>query len=109
MSDLSRKKFLQLAFGGSAAALAAAACKKSPSYYVVANKGLVCTDESGLAPADVQARKARGYVDHAADPKQNCGNCVNFRAVSANNCGACAALKGPINPDGHCSSWTKPA
>lgn len=85
-------------FGG------AAACSKQPA-------ALVCTDTTGLAPADVTVRTTLGYTDVSMEPGKMCSNCQQFVPnATPNTCGSCKILKGPINPKGHCKSWVaKPA
>lgn len=109
MTDIARRTFLRVVFSGAAVAGATAACKSKSSYYVVANKGIVCSDTTGLAADAVAARTQHGYVEHADKPSENCGNCQNFKPGTPNNCGSCTVLKGTINPDGHCSSWARKA
>jgi hypothetical protein len=79
--------------------LLAAACKNEP-------KEIRCDDTTGMAPADIETRKALGYVDKATDPNKQCTNCVQYVAApNATSCGTCKVVKGTINPNGYCKSW----
>jgi hypothetical protein len=81
----------------------AAACSKQPA-------ALVCTDTSGLAPADVTVRTTLGYSDVSMEAGKTCTNCQQFVPAASNACGTCKILKGPINPKGYCKSYVaKPA
>jgi hypothetical protein len=100
--DLLRKS---AAVAGALAVLGgAAACSKQPA-------ALVCTDTSGLAPADLTVRTTLGYSDVSMEAGKLCSNCQQFvPAAAANTCGTCKILKGPINPKGYCKSFVaKPA
>jgi hypothetical protein len=76
-------------------------------------KRLVCTDTSGLAPADLELRMAPtvAYSEPAADPAKPCDRCQQFIAPPAPNaCGTCKVVKGPIHPKGGCKLFVaKPA
>jgi hypothetical protein len=74
-------------------------------------KALMCTDTTGLTPADLQIRETvLAYVDVSAIPGKNCANCQQFIPGPPNACGTCKILKGPINPTGNCKSYlAKPA
>ncbi len=103
---ISRRDLLQrsAAVGALAVFGGAAACSKQPA-------ALVCTDTSGLAPADVTVRTTLGYTDVSVEAGKMCSNCQQFvPAAAANTCGTCKILTGPINPKGYCKSYVaKPA
>lgn len=104
---ISRRDLLQksAAVAGALAVFgSAAACSKQPA-------ALVCTDTSGLAPADVTVRTTLGYTDVSVEAGKMCTNCQQFvPPAAANTCGTCKILKGPINPKGYCKSFVaKPA
>ncbi len=82
-----------------AAALAfAAACKKGPP--------ASCGDKSGLNADDLTARNALAYTDLSTDPAQRCVKCRQYvPGASADSCGTCKVLKGPIHPDGTCRAF----
>jgi hypothetical protein len=105
-SKLSRRQALRQGAGfGALAVFGAAACGKEQP------KVLMCTDTSGLPPADLQIRETvLAYVDVSATPGKTCSNCQQFLPGLPNACGTCKILKGPINPGGNCKSYlAKPA
>jgi hypothetical protein len=82
--------------GGACLALAASAgCKNSsPSS---------CNDTSKLAPDDLTARTAVAYLDKSPEPGKVCLKCIQYIAApSADQCGGCKVIKGPIHPNGWC-------
>lgn len=104
---ISRRDLLQksAAVAGAFAVLGGtAACSKNAP-------ALMCTDTSGLAPADVTVRTTLGYTDVSVEPGKMCEKCQQFLPpAAANTCGNCKILKGPINPKGYCKSFVaKPA
>ncbi|SHK95940.1 high-potential iron-sulfur protein [Rhodothermus profundi] len=67
-----------------------------------------CTDVSGLTAEEIQMRESLQYTDHSPYPDKTCSNCQLFiPAESPNQCGACQLIKGPIHPDGYCTSWVQ--
>lgn len=66
---------------------------------------LSCTDTTGLTEADLATRTATQYVDAATDPAKKCSACMLYVAGAQGACGTCSAVKGPINPDGSCTTW----
>lgn len=102
---ISRRDILRksLALGALAAGTAAvgslAACSKE-------QKEVKCDDTTGLAPADIETRKALAYVDKTPDPNKMCQNCSQFVAgPTPVGCGTCKVLKGGAHPNGYCKSW----
>jgi hypothetical protein len=75
--------------------LATASCKPKP---------FACTDVAGLSADDAQARVTLGYSDSAANPNKTCIKCQQFIAT-AEGCGSCKVLKGPIHPSGTCKVY----
>ncbi len=111
MSDhhVSRRDFLHqsLLLGGLAAGSAAvlgSACGSGGGT-------LACMDTTGLTDAEKAMRNQLQYADRSPDPTKVCSGCRFFVAnASANACGTCTLVKGPISPAGHCTSWVvKPA
>jgi hypothetical protein len=107
MDDKVSRRFLlesSAAFGALAVLGTAVGCNKPPAR-------LACTDTSGLAPGDVAVRTSLGYVDASVEPGKACSKCQQFvPSASANACGTCKVVKGPINPSGYCKSFVaKPA
>jgi hypothetical protein len=108
MNDkLSRRDLLeQSAVFGVVVVLGVAACGKE-------RRALSCTDTTGLTPEELTVRTspAVAYADIAVDPGKPCNRCQHFLpAPTANTCGACKVVKGPINPIGGCKLFVvKPA
>lgn len=69
---------------------------------------LSCMDVSGLTAEEIQMRESLQYVDHSPYPDKLCSNCQLYvPASSPNQCGACQLFKGPIHPNGYCTSWVQ--
>ena len=102
---LTRRRVLNqgATFGALVAFGATAACNKPAA--------LACVDTSGLSPSDVQVRTALAYVDSSVEPGKICSKCQQFLPPpTADSCGTCKVVKGPINPNGNCKSFVaKPA
>jgi hypothetical protein len=65
-----------------------------------------CMDIRDLSDADRQTRYATNYVAHTAFPDQRCDTCQFWLPpTSPSPCGGCVVVKGPIHPNGHCTSW----
>jgi hypothetical protein len=104
--ELSRRDLLHrsVAFGA-LAAFGATACGKEK------RAALSCNDTSALSSADAQLRTTLAYVDTSTEPGKTCAQCQQFNSpASADACGTCKILKGPVNPKGNCKSFVaKPA
>ncbi len=73
-----------------------------------ASAELTCTDVSGLTPEEIQMRESLQYTDRSPYPDKICANCqLYIPAESPNQCGGCQLIKGPIHPDGYCTSWVQ--
>ena len=96
-TETSRRAFLTSTALGALAIvpLAALACSKK----------LVCTDVSKLKADEQQARSAVGYKEPTPEPAKRCDNCAAYTPAAADQCGACADVKGPIHPAGFCNIW----
>ena len=109
MTKLSRRAFLERAALLGAAAVAGpallAACNSGGGGGEGGGGGLTCTDTTGLTDAEIQMRTSLNYVDASATDGQNCQNCSLYTAGAEGECGGCTLLKGPIHPEGWCSSW----
>jgi len=71
---------------------------------------LTCTETGALSPQEAAMRQQLQYADRTPDPSKTCSNCRFFTAAAAaNTCGSCSLVKGPINPQGHCTSWAAKA
>lgn len=64
---------------------------------------LECTDESALSSSERDARRAARYEDRSRDADRTCSQCSLYQAASAETCGSCTVVRGPINPHGSCS------
>jgi hypothetical protein len=65
-----------------------------------------CADRTGLTETDLQMRKNLNYVAVSTEEGKNCSNCKFFLADQyGEQCGGCQLFKGPVNPEGNCSSW----
>lgn len=101
-STLSRRALLiravQLPAIG-AAVMALNACGKKSS--------LLCADPEVLSESEMGLRRSLGYVEKSEDPNKTCSTCAFFTPASESGCGSCEMFKGgPVNPDGHCISWS---
>lgn len=66
-----------------------------------------CADVSGLTDTELQMRnETLKYVAKTPDPAKRCDNCKFWTpAAEGAACGGCELIKGPINPEGYCTSW----
>jgi hypothetical protein len=61
-----------------------------------------CTDA-----ASEGLRSSLHYTPAAPDPAQTCSGCAFFSQDDASQvCGKCTIMSGPVNPKGHCDSWS---
>lgn len=72
---------------------------------------LLCADPDKLDAGAANARSGLGYVEASPNAQQACAGCVFFKQAAGESCGYCEIFNGgPVNPGGHCNSWTaKPA
>ncbi|HKI77075.1 MAG TPA: high-potential iron-sulfur protein [Ignavibacteriaceae bacterium] len=67
-----------------------------------------CNDINDLTQQERQVREAYQYTSKSSKPGQNCANCNYYQIANpGETCGTCQVVKGPINPKGHCTIWTK--
>ncbi|HVJ19883.1 MAG TPA: high-potential iron-sulfur protein [Polyangiaceae bacterium] len=93
-NQLSRRHLFVLG-ASTLAVLGATACKKGPPSS--------CGDVSGLSAADAELRKTLEYVDQSPIAAQTCEKCQQWiEPASADQCGGCKVMKGPVHPNGHC-------
>jgi hypothetical protein len=78
-----------------------------PGGLVACSKKLSCTDVTGLSPEELTVRNTTAaYVDTAPDMAKTCDACAQWMpAPTANACGGCKIVKGPIHPKGYCKLW----
>jgi len=63
-------------------------------------------DDAATQPkAPKKVSKASVKYQYKPNGKEHCGNCVNFIAASK----TCKRVEGPIDPNGWCILWGKPA
>lgn len=66
-----------------------------------------CSDLSGVPEQDLKTRKTLQYTNKTPYPDKHCSNCNFYLADKyGDKCGGCQLFKGPVNPNGHCTSWT---
>ena len=123
MNDMNRKDFLlslgALLAGGTAvlsgcggggeqAETTAKTATEAPKKVAAADP---CTDVSGLTDAEKNMRTTLKYVAKSPEAEKNCVNCGLWVEPEAGaECGGCQVVKGPIHPEGYCTSWVaKPA
>jgi high potential iron-sulfur protein len=52
-------------------------------------------------------RTSLHYTAAGPDPAQTCSACAFFSKDDASQaCGKCTIMSGPVNPKGHCDSWS---
>ncbi len=87
------------------------ACKKEESKpQQTKTEGPKCDDVTGLKPEDIEQRKNLQYVDNSPEPSKLCSNCALYIPAEAGApCGGCNLIKGPISPNGWCTSWVPKA
>jgi len=68
------------------------------------------TQLSGLSDVERTTRSTLKYQDQSPEAAKNCTNCLQFQPAGEGQCGACKVLKGPVAPQGYCTTWAaKPA
>ena len=66
-----------------------------------------CDDTSGLTQDQIEVRENFEYVEKAPDPSQTCDVCEFYKQpASGEYCGGCTLFAGPVNPQGHCNSFS---
>ena len=65
-----------------------------------------CSDPAKLTDEQIAVRTSFSYVEKSPQPAQACVGCAFFHGEAAAACGTCELLKGPVNPAGHCTSWS---
>jgi hypothetical protein len=83
------------------AVLGGAACQKGPQS---------CTDVSKLTNEQRTTRSTLGYEDFSREAGKNCVKCSQYtEPPSADQCGTCKVLPGPVHPNGYCRVFTPKA
>lgn len=63
-----------------------------------------CYDAATLPLSQKNRRRSLGYLEEAADPARRCRGCAFFTGT-AEGCGTCQMLNGPVNAGASCSSF----
>jgi hypothetical protein len=96
---VSRRATLKILVAAPAALAVLNACGKK-------DKPDSCTDVSALSDPDKTARTALQYTDASPQPDKRCSGCNLYQTPpEPSQCGTCQVIKGPIHPDGYCTSW----
>jgi hypothetical protein len=67
-----------------------------------------CSDLSGLSESEKETRDLYRYVSNSPHEDKKCHLCNYFiPPAGGSTCGTCQIVKGPINPNGYCTSWVK--
>lgn len=66
----------------------------------------LCADPDQLNDAQISVRTSLRYTERALG-SETCSGCAFFKVQENAACGTCELLKGPVNPQGHCTSWSK--
>lgn len=65
-----------------------------------------CEGYDALTEQDLQMRETLQYADESPNPEQLCNNCRFYNQPAEGEvCGGCQLFKGPVAPEGYCSSW----
>ncbi len=104
LKKLSRKEFLYtVGLAGTTILIGNKLLKSSKELEAVQPK---CDDVSGLKKEEIEQRKALKYTDNSPEKGKLCSNCALYvPAKPGSQCGGCTLIKGPISPNGWCTSW----
>ena len=70
-------------------------------------KQLVCADPNKLSVSENSLRKANNYTEKSPDPTKTCNGCGFMAPITDGSaCGRCEIFIGPVNPAGHCDSFS---
>jgi hypothetical protein len=67
---------------------------------------LVCSDSTRLTDAENSLRASLHYTEESPQSDKVCALCAFFERATGQGCGNCKLLRGPVNPRGHCDSWS---
>jgi len=70
------------------------------------DKGPLCSDPNKLTDDEIAIRTSMRYVEKSPEANKVCKGCAYFDGSSGSPCGTCRLLRGPVNPGGHCDSWS---
>ncbi|MEO8762742.1 MAG: hypothetical protein ABI416_00550 [Ginsengibacter sp.] len=69
-------------------------------------QGDPCADFSQISEEDLKKRQSLGYVQKAASPDRQCGNCnLWLPPADEKGCGLCQLFKGPVPSIAVCTYW----
>jgi hypothetical protein len=113
MKKIDRRNFIKssvvLSFSGLGAVTFLSGCgnkKEEPGEAKESSEP--CSDLNGLTAAEKESRELYRYVPDSPHEDKKCHLCNYFIPPTGNApCGTCQVVKGPINPDGYCTSWVK--
>jgi High potential iron-sulfur protein len=107
-AHISRRQLLLRGLQLSAGVVAGSALAACGGKQEAAKAAHVCADPGNLSTTESNTRAAVGYVEASPDPQSVCAGCAFFHAPAASEaCGRCDMFNGgPVNPGGHCRSWT---
>lgn len=95
---ITRRLFCFSAAGASGLAMLGVGCG--------GEEALTCNDTSGLSAAEQSTRSGAEYVDTSPHGvSKQCLNCNFKQNLTANACGTCTVVPGPIHPNGYCTLW----
>ena len=97
------KRGLQIPLGGSVLFGLAACGNDSDS-----STAMVCADPNMMTSAEESVRRTLKYTELSPDPSKVCTGCAFFHVpAQVGGCGTCEMFAGkPVNPGGHCDSWS---
>lgn len=115
MQKINRKNFIKsaaaLSLTGIGAITFLSSCgneKKGPASETSESSSDPCTDLSGLSDSEKETRELYRYVAESPHEDKKCHLCNYFIPPAGEaKCGKCQIVKGPINPDGYCTSFVK--
>ncbi len=112
MEKIDRKKFFKhaaaLSFTGLGAITFLAGCGKKNEPGSAKQASGPCSDLSGLTESEKQTRDLYRYVANSPHEDKKCHLCNYFIPPKGEaKCGTCQVVKGPINPNGYCTSWVQ--
>jgi hypothetical protein len=64
----------------------------------------LCADPKTMDSGQQSLRTTLHYSEQSAEQAKTCSVCGFFQADKT--CGTCMIFNGPVNPKGHCDSWS---
>lgn len=94
--NLERRRFLALC--AQLPAFAALGAEAAPA-------AKTCSNPDDLSSTEQALRTSLEYTDRSPDSAKACGSCAFFKRDGEGPCGECHVLNGPVDANGHCSSF----